>query len=118
MFGRSRSWIFILGLLVPLGLFFGLSSEFSGVSHPYDKIGHFLGFMFATLVLGLFFRNYFLAMILAIAVGISIEIAQYFSSNRTFSFGDIYADSAGAIAGWIVAVIVIAFVNWRKKRSA
>lgn len=118
MFGRSRSWIFILGLLLSLGLVFGLSAQFAGVPHPYDKIGHFVGFLVATLVLGRFFRNYFVAMILAIAVGIGIEYAQYFSSNRYFSLEDIFADSSGAVAGWIVAIIVTAFVNWRKKRSA
>lgn len=118
MFGRSRSWIFILGLLVAMGLVFGLDARFGGVPHPYDKIGHFFGFLFATLVLGLFLRNYFLAMILAILVGIGIEVAQYFSSNRYFSFNDIVADSSGAVAGWIVALIVTAVVTRRKKRSA
>lgn len=115
---RQIIWIFVLLVLLGLGAYLGLSARFAFVNHPYDKIAHFFGFGFGTVMLGLYFRNFTLALPVMIFAGALLEGLQYFSQVRRFSFIDIGANVSGAIAAWIVAILVVALINWHKKRSA
>jgi VanZ family protein len=95
-----------------MGLIFVLSSQNKfGFSLPEnsDKLIHLIAYI----PLGLLFyvslresgvKNYLLAAaaILACLYGISDEIHQFFVPGRHASFGDVFADSVGALTGSFV----------------
>lgn len=115
---RNFIWLVFLSGLLALGLYLGLNPKFAFVNPPYDKMGHFTGFFVASLMLGLFFKNFTLGMLVAFACGFGLEAFQYFSTVRYFSQGDILANCSGAISAWIVAIVSIGMISWHKKRSA
>lgn len=50
-------------------------------------------------------KSLFVIFLLACAYGIGMEYFQKYFTGRTFDIRDIYADSAGAAAGWIFSLL-------------
>ncbi|MBS9460809.1 VanZ family protein [Flagellimonas sp. 389] len=103
------SWVFFITIL---SLFSFSGVDTSGVAIPYaDKIVHF-SFYLIFAILGCFFlrertqgditigRAVLSILFTAIAYGIFIEVLQYtVTANRMAEFGDIIANTLGAIVG-------------------
>ena len=77
--------------------------------HNIDKLYHFCAFAGFSSVFLIAFRrfNFFIILTISVALGIGIEIAQIYIPGRGFSFWDMVADIAGALAGSLVAYAVI-----------
>jgi len=75
----------------------------------FDKGLHFIGFFILTLLLIFTFKNYtgkrvyLKSLVIAIIVGIIIEVAQLFIPARTFSWYDLAADLGGIFLGMVLA---------------
>jgi len=74
-----------------------------------DKGLHFIGFLILTLLLIFTFKGYtkkrvyLKSLIVAIIIGIIIEVAQLFIPARTFSWYDIVADLGGIFLAMVLA---------------
>jgi VanZ family protein len=74
-----------------------------------DKGLHFIGFFILTILLIFTFKNYtakrvyLKSLIVAIIIGIIIEIIQLFIPTRTFSWYDLVADLGGIFLGMVLA---------------
>ena len=74
-----------------------------------DKGLHFIGFLILTLLLIFTFKNYTVqrvylkSLIVAIIIGIIIEIIQLFIPERTFSLLDLAADLGGIFLAMVLA---------------
>ncbi len=83
-----------------------LSSESAPGS---DKTLHFIGFLILTLLLIFTFKNYttkrvyLKSLIIAVVIGIIIEIIQLFIPSRSFSLLDFAADLGGIFLAMVLA---------------
>ncbi len=75
-----------------------------------DKVVHFIMYFFCAAALWLLdVKNY---VVFAIGYGILIELIQYFIPWRSFSIGDIVADSFGALSFYLFVKFC-----WRRIKS-
>lgn len=93
-------WVALLLLLAG-----GLRPEPLPFTHPpWDKWFHFLGFFSVTLCLSAAApkRFWWLVVPSLVVLGAFVEFYQlWFLSARTFSLGDLVANSAGVTVGWL-----------------
>ncbi len=74
-----------------------------------DKLFHFIAFAGFTALLKIAFQRLKRITIisLSIALGVLIEVIQYFIPNRGFSFADMLADALGALIGLALGIYII-----------
>lgn len=70
-----------------------------------DKLGHFLAYFSLTIWFAqLYLRpRHFVIMLLFIAMGIGVEFVQGQNPLRSFEYGDMLANSVGALLAWCLA---------------
>ncbi len=112
-----------LGLWGPVVLQMAIIFGASSVSNPgalpggiSDKAGHFAGYLILSLLLvralaagrasGIGWRVLFLAVAATTLYGVSDELHQHFVPGRTPDVLDVAADSLGASAGALLALLV------------
>ena len=87
-------------------LWVGLGSDPVPRGFQYqDKLYHFVGFFVLALTLRLAFPRLKLAWLLGlgIATAVAIEAVQFPMANRDASLGDMIANVAGIVAGWLAS---------------
>lgn len=114
-------WFSVGWLLVAMVIYLSLTAEpipTPGVEFG-DKIGHFLAYF--TLMFWfsqLYHRNrHHVLLLLFIAMGAALEIAQSYTGYRSFQYSDMLANSAGALAGWLLAKTFCATLLLRFERQ-
>lgn len=85
-----------------------------------DKISHFIAYSCLMLNIGLIVfpnkKKMIVGMILAIALGVIVEILQQFVPGRFMSIEDIYANSLGVLLGTILILLFGKFMqHWLRK---
>jgi len=80
--------------------------------NSWDKLNHFMAF-FALAVLHLygFMLRYVVVFVLLASYGVFIEIAQYFSINRSSEILDVIADMSGVVAAIILVYTFRILIN-------
>ena len=83
------------------------------VSIDFDKIIHFAGFAYITLLAlgagrGLLFWKRLSLVLSVVLFGVAIEFAQYYIPYRTFNPVDIFANLCGVLLGILLWVLLIA----------
>ena len=78
-------------------------------SQVNDKLIHVvLYFMlmawFAQIII---FRHHFFLAVVFVFLGFLLEIGQQFTSYRSFEWGDVFANSAGVLLGWIAMYTIL-----------
>lgn len=94
----------VLALLALLSI--GLSPDPIPKSFPYqDKLHHLAGFSVLALTLRLAFPQLKLVWFLGLGIGtaVAIEAVQFFMSDRDASPGDMMANVAGIVLGWLTS---------------
>jgi VanZ family protein len=84
----------------------------------WDKSNHFIAFFVLTaLFIYAFKYKYHIAFIELLAYGVFIEIAQYFSINRSSEFLDVVADGLGIITAIILIYLfrILKTINYNSK---
>ena len=86
---------------------------------PADKLVHVFMYGLTSIVLFRFIaqkttvrRAFFMAVAIASLYGMAMEVAQYFVPYRSFSFGDMAANAAGAFLGCLL------YVKWKPQCSS
>lgn len=76
---------------------------------PADKIAHFVMYGLTSIFVFRFFaqkttvkRAFYTSVALAGMYGAAMEVVQYFLPNRSFSFGDMAANTVGAFLGCVI----------------
>ncbi|MCT4657191.1 MAG: VanZ family protein [Cohaesibacter sp.] len=88
---------FLLVATIAAGAIMGTTGLTPDVTHPMDKVAHFLGFALFTFLFGRFFNAYVVATVMVFLCGGALECLQYFIPGRTFSYADIAANCGGAL---------------------
>lgn len=94
----------VLALLALLWV--GLGADPIPKSFPHeDKLYHFVGFFVLALTLRLAFPRLALVWFLALGLGtaVAIEAVQFFMESRDASLGDMIANVAGIVMGWLAS---------------
>ena len=87
-------------------LWVGLGADPIAKSFPgQDKVYHFVGFFVLALTLRLAFPRLALAWFLGVGIGtaVAIEAVQFFMVDRDASLGDMIANVAGIVVGWLAS---------------
>ena len=98
-------------------LWIGLGADPVSKSFPYqDKLYHFAGFFVLALTLRLAFPWLKLARFLSLGIGtaVVIEAVQFFMVDRDASLGDMIANVAGIVLGWLTS----RWIRGRWRRAA
>ncbi len=108
---NSVYWKLLFWLILTLLLALTLTPQnikLVNVSH-IDKFYHFIAFAGFSFVFAVAYQKASIIFIISnsFALGILIEIAQSYIPNRGFSYADIAADLLGAIAGLIIARLLL-----------
>jgi len=95
-----------LALALSALLWVGLGADPVAKGFPYqDKLYHFVGFFVLALTLRLAFPRLKLAWFLGLGIGtaVVIEAVQFFMIDRDASLGDMIANVAGIVLGWLAS---------------
>jgi VanZ family protein len=96
-------WL-LVAVVVALSLTPKLPKVAAGIDHA-DKIGHFLAYFALMSWFGFIYRpsaHAWIALLLVL-LGVALEIVQYFTAYRWFSFADMVANALGVMAGFAFA---------------
>ena len=95
----------LLSILLIISILIVSMVNFGNYSNQFnDNLIHFSMYFFLTLVVFAASKktHYLVLLLLLIIMGISIEIAQYFTGLRYFEYMDIIANSIGVFGGYLI----------------
>lgn len=95
----------LLSILLIISILIVSMINFGNYSNQFnDNLIHFSMYFFLTLVVFAASKktHYLVLLLLLIIMGISIEIAQYFTGLRYFEYMDIIANSVGVFGGYLI----------------
>ncbi len=93
-------WVFSVGAVVALSLLPDVGMP--GDSSNADKIGHFFAYLWIALLPALIMKSPKRSILLfagLVLLGAVLEVGQMYVPGRMFSFADMGANAAGAVAG-------------------
>ena len=101
------AWSLIGWGLVGMVIFLSLTSDpipTPGVAYG-DKVGHFIAYFTLTLWFAQLYerRLHWVLMLMFIIMGVALECIQGIVGYRMFQYGDMVANSAGAVLAWALA---------------
>ena len=96
--------------LIVIGIFYLSLTPNETLTVGNDKISHFIAYGCLMLNIGLLVfpikRKGLIGALLAILIGIIIELLQYFVPGRYMSIEDVYANSLGVLLGLILILLL------------
>jgi VanZ family protein len=101
---KSKYKIFSIILIIVIFILSVLKISDTNLPEESDKVVHFIMYFFCAAAF--YFLKFKYYLFYAIGYGIFIEIVQYFIPWRSFSVGDIIANSLGALSFFIVIKII------------
>ena len=91
--------LFVLAIVV-ISILALLPQDQAPQLHWSDKLNHLFAFMVLAFLLRMGFRiSYFQSLALLIGYGMLIEVAQYFTPDRSAEWADVGADAMGSFLG-------------------